>query len=410
MDDGNSTIMNITMKITGALLACLATAGLPGCNKTAASTAAHPPPEVTVMTVTTQDIPDEPEFIGQTEASRIVEIRSQVTGIVKRRCYLEGRQVKKGDRLYQIDPVPFQAAMLSAKGEVAKAEARLVQAKQNLDRVSPLLADQAVSQKDVDDATAERLASEAALDEANANLVKAQFDYDNTLITAPIDGMIDRTSVHEGRLVTAQTDLLTTIYQLNPMYVYGNVPESYLLRRRRQLAANEVQRPDIYKLKGVITFEDGTTYPREGTLDYAGVVLSSQTGALQGRFVFPNPVITGPTDPAGMLIPGQFVRVRLKGYTKVNAILVPQRAVQQGTNGSTVNVVGANDKVEVRDVQATSWQGDQWVIESGLHAGERIVVDGLQRIVPGGLVKPVPVAATVASQSDRAVRSTADPK
>jgi len=402
--------MNRTMTLASGLVACLAMAGLPGCNKTTASTAAHPPPEVSVMSVTMQTIPDEPEFIGQTEASRIVEIRSQVTGIIKQRFYHEGRPVKKGDPLYQIDPVPFQAATLTAKGEVAKAEARLVQAKQNLDRVTPLLADQAVSQKDVDDATAEQLASEAALDEAKANLVKAQFDLDNTRITAPIDGMIDRTLVHEGRLVTAQTDLLTTIYQLNPMYVYGNVPESYLLRRRRQLAAKEVQRPDIYKLKGIITFENGTTYPREGTLDYAGIVLSSQTGALQARFVFPNPVIAGPTDPAGTLIPGQFVRVRLRGYTKVNAILVPQRAVQQGPNGSTVNVVGANNKIELRDVQATSWQGDQWVIESGLHAGELVVVDGLQRIMPGGQVKPVPVAIDGTPPSDRAVQSTADPK
>ncbi len=363
--------------------------GLLGCKKETGPASAPSVPEVAVMTVTTQDVTDEPELIGQAESFRPVEIRSQVTGIIKERFFTEGRDVKKGDRLYQIDPVPFQAAVSSAKAMVAQAEARLVQAKQNLERVKPLLAEQAVSQKDVDDAVAEELTVEAGLEAAKGQLVKAQFDLDNTLVTAPIAGLIERTRVNEGRLVSAQTDLLTIIHQVNPMYVIVSAPERMLLERRRELAEKKLQRPDLYQLRGVITFVDGTTYRHEGILDFTDVVYRVETGAREGRFVFPN--------PERILLPGQFVKVRIKGYTRKDAILVPQRAVQQGPKGSVVYVVGASDKVEVRNVQATSWQGSQWLIGEGLRVGDRVVVDGLQRIVPEAQVKPVPYAGTEAA-------------
>ncbi len=374
-----------TLRLAASLLAWVGMAGLWGCQQEAA---APPPslPEVGVLTVAAQTIPDDPEFIGQAEASRIVEIRSQVTGIIKAFFYREGRDVKKGDRLYQIDPVPFQAAVASARAIVAQAEARVVQATQNFARVTPLLAEQAVSQKDVDDAVAEDLAAKAALESAKGQLVKAQFDLDNTRIIAPISGLIERTKFYEGRLISAQTDLLTIIHQVDPMYVVGNAPESYLLQRRRELATKKVQRPDLYQLKGRLTFVDGTTYPHEGTLDFASVGLSTETGSRQGRFVFPN--------HDRVLLPGQFVTIRVTGYTRTGAILVPQRAVQQGPKGSVVYVVGEGDKVEIRTVQGTSWQGTQWLIEEGLRAGERVVVDGMHRITPGAPVKPVPAAET----------------
>lgn len=390
---------NRTLRLCISFFVCVLVAELLGCKQQAGSASAPPVPEVAVMTVTTQTITDEPEFIGQAESSRPVEIRSQVTGIIKERFFQEGRDVKKGDRLYQIDPVPFQAAVLSSKAMVAQAEARLVQAKQNLERVKPLLAEQAVSQKDVDDAVAEELAAEAALESAKGQLVKAQFDFDNTLITAPITGLIERTHFYEGRLISAQTDLLTIIHQVDPIYVTVSAPESYLLQRRRELAEKKVQRPDLYQLRGVITFVDGTTYPQEGVLDFADVVYRVETGSRQGRFVFPN--------SEKILLPGQYVTLRVKGYTRKDAILVPQRAVQQGPTGSVLYVVGGSDKVEVRDVQATSWQGNQWLIEKGLLAGERVVVDGLQRVMPGALVKPVPfgnAGTSSASQAPEAKR------
>lgn len=364
------------------LLALAAVTGLPGCKQEAVSTPARPVPEVEVITVTTQSVPDEPEFIGQTESSRPVEIRSQVTGIIKEWSFQEGRDVKKGARLYQIDPVPFQAALLSAKAKVAQAKARLVQANQNLARVKPLLAEQAVSQKDVDDAVAEELAAKAALEGAKADLVKAKFDFDNTLITAPIDGMIERTRVYEGRLVSAQSDLLTIIHQVDPMYVTVSAPESFLLKRQRDIAAKKIQHPGVYQLRGIITFLDGTTYPHEGALDLLDVGMRTETGSRPGRVTFPN--------PERVLVPGQFVRVRFKGTVKTEAILIPQRAVQQGPKGPVLYVVANGDKVEIRDVQATSWQGNQWLIEEGLHAGEQVVVAGFQRIMPGVPVKPVP--------------------
>jgi membrane fusion protein (multidrug efflux system) len=237
---------------------------------------------------------------------------------------------------------------------------------------------------------AEDLSARGALEAAKADLVKAQFDFDNTRITAPIAGLIERTRVYEGRLVSAQTDLLTIIHQVNPMYVNVSVPETYILRRRKQLAAKQVQRPDIYQLHGIITFADGTAYPREGVLDFADVGMRTETGSLQGRFVFSNPAKAGPSDPEGTLLPGQFFKVRVKGYTMINALLVPQRAVQQGPKGSVLYVVGAGDKVEVHDVAATGWQGTQWLIEDGVHAGDRVVVSGFQKLVPGMPVKPVP--------------------
>jgi membrane fusion protein (multidrug efflux system) len=371
-------------RVVGVILAWAALAGLLGCKQEAASKQSRPIPEVQVVTVTTQTIPDEPEFIGQAEASRVVEIRPQVTGIIKQRFFSEGRDVKKEAPLYQIDPVPFKAVEISARGKVAQAEARLVQARQNLARVKPLLTEQAVSQKDVDDAVAEELAAKAALEAAKGDLVKAKFDLDNTLIVAPIDGLIERTRYYEGRLVTAQTDLLTVIHQVDPMYVIVSAPESFLLKRRRDIIAERIQHPGIYQLTGKITFVDGTTYAHEGVLDFADVGLRTDTGSRQARVVFPN--------PDRVLLPGQFVTVRFHGVSKPNSILIPQRAVQQGPVGQVVYVIGNEDKVEVRDVKATNWQGDQWLIEEGLQPGERVMVDGFQRVMPGTPVKPVVVA------------------
>src|SRR5690349_19642236 len=316
---------------SGVSVASLA-AGLILISFAGCSQKASPPPqavpEVEVITVTTQTVPDEPEFIGQTQAFRPVEIRPQVTGIIKKVFFTEGTNVKKGNKLYLIDPVPFEANYFSGKARVAQAQARVVQAEQEEARVKPLLEEQAVSRKSVDDAVAETLAAKAGLEAAQSDLIRAKFDLDNTIITAPVNGRIGRSHFYEGRLVSAQTTLLTTIDQLDPMYVNVSVPESYLLRRRRELAEHKVERPDIFLLRGVMTFADGSVYPEEGLLDFADVTLRSQTGTLQGRFVFPNP--QGRSSPGqSYFYPGQFVKIRLKGYIRTHAILIPQRAVQQ---------------------------------------------------------------------------------
>ncbi|HEX8874579.1 MAG TPA: efflux RND transporter periplasmic adaptor subunit [Nitrosospira sp.] len=361
---------------------------LAGCTQKAPKGPTQPVPEVEVITVAAQTVPDEPEFIGRTEAFRPVEIRPQVTGIIQKVFFTEGRNIRKGDKLYLIDPVPFRAAYLTTQARVAQAQARVVQTEQDVARVKPLLAAQAVSRKNVDDAVAEALAAKATLEAAQSDLVKAKFDLDNTLITAPVNGRIGRSHFYEGRLVSAQTTLLTTIDQLDPMYVNVNVPESYLLRRRRELAEHKVQRPDIFHLRGVMTFSDGSVYPEEGILDFADVTLRSETGMLQARFTFPNP--EGGFSPGqSYFYPGQFVKIRLKGYIRTGAILIPQRAVHLGPKGSFVYVVDKDDKAELRPVQASAWQGNDWLIASGLHPGERVVVEGFYRIQPGIKVNAV---------------------
>ncbi len=373
------------MKAHIAVLWVLSAIGLAGCNQETASMPPKPMPQVEVVTVQTQVVPDEPEFIGRAEASRPVEIRSQVTGILKAVLYPEGRDVKKGDRLYQIDPVPFRAAVASAKAKIAQAEARGVQARQDLARVKPLLAEQAVSQKDVDDAIAQELSANAALQGAQADLIKAQFDMDNTLISAPISGIIERSRYYEGRLVSAQTDLLTTIHRVDPMYVVVNVPETFILKRRRDIEAKRIAHPGDYQLRGRLTLMDGTVYPEEGVLDLLEPGLRTETSTRQTRITFPNPNRT--------ILPGQFVKVRFTGDTKTNAVLVPQRAVLQGPQGPFVFVVNREDKIEMRDVMASDWKGDQWLIDHGLTTGDRVVVNGIMQIGPGASVNAVPWVA-----------------
>lgn len=389
-----------SMGYAAALLLLLAVIGSTGCKQEAGSTPAEEVSQVEVVTVQTQAVPDEPEFIGQAEASRPVEIRPQVTGILKAVLYPEGRDVKKGARLYQIEPVPFKAAVASAKAKIAQAEARVVQARQDLARVKPLLAEQAVSQKDVDDAIAEQLSANAALEGARADLIKAQFDLDNTLITAPISGIIERSRYYEGRLVSAQTDLLTMIHRVDPMYVVVNVPETFILKRRRDIEAKRITHPGDYQLRGRLTFMDGTVYPQEGVLDLLEPSLRTETSSRQIRVTFSNPQRT--------LLPGQFVKVRFTGDTKTDAVLIPQRAVLQGPQGPFVYVVNQENKVEIRDVAASDWKGDRWLIDRGLHTGDRVVVNGLMKVSPGAPVKAVPWVSTNASATESAATPPQD--
>jgi len=368
--------------MTAYILAIGAGLLLVSCKGEVQSSPAPQVPEIGVMTVTPTSVPDEPEFIGQAEASRIVEIRSQVTGIIQERYFQEGREIKKGEKLYRIDEVPFRAAFASATGRVSQSEARLVQANQNLARVKPLLAEHAVSQKDYDDAVAEQLAARAALDTAKGDWIKAKFDLGNTVITAPITGLVERTRVYEGRLVSAQTDLLTIIHQIDPMYVVVNAPEAFLLRRQEDIAAARIEHPGVYKLTGTLIFLNGKPYPHDGTLDLLDVGLRSDTGERPARVTFPN--------REGVIIPGQFVTVRFHGVSRSSVMLIPQRAVLQGPKGPMVYVVSSDNKVEIRDVKATAWKGNQWLVEGGLAAGEQVVVDSLQRIIPDSTVKPVP--------------------
>jgi membrane fusion protein (multidrug efflux system) len=235
----------------------------------------------------------------------------------------------------------------------------------------------------VDDAVAEDLSSKAALQGAKADLMKAQFDMDNTLIVAPIEGLIERTRYYEGRLVSAQTDLLTMVHRVDPMYVVVSIPETFILKRRHDIEEKRITHPGVYQLRGEMMLLDGTTYPHEGVLDLMEPGLRTETGARVVRITIPN--------PKRELLPGQFVKVKFKGDTKPNVVLVPQRAVLQGPQGPFVYVVGPDEHVQMRPVQASVWQGNQWLIDDGIQAGDRVVVNGLMKIGPGALVKAVPV-------------------
>ncbi len=225
------------------------------------------------------------------------------------------------------------------------------------------------------------LGARAALEAAQSDLVKAKFDLDNTLITAPGNGRIGRSHFYEGRLVSAQTALLTTIDQLDPMYVNVGVPESYLLRRRRELAEQKIQRPDIFQLRGVMTFSTGAYIHRKEYTDFADVTLRSETGMLQARFTFPNP--EGGFSP---WIPDFYPDSSSKFVSRVTSgrgASIPQRAVQQGPKGSFVYVIDRENKAELQPVLASTWRGNEWLIESGLRSGDRVVVEGFHRIQPG---------------------------
>jgi membrane fusion protein, multidrug efflux system len=353
-----------------------------GCKQEAISSPVVSPPEVQVITMVSQTVADEPEFLGETEASRIVEIRSQVSGLLKERLYKEGHDIKKGEKLYEIDPIPFQAAVHSAEASIDQAQARLVQARQNLARLQPLVEENAVSRKDVDDAIAEDLGAKAALNRAKADLVKAKFDLNNTRIVAPIDGRVERSRVHEGRLITAQSDLLTIIHQLDPIYVNGNAPEVFVLKRIQDRLDKKIlyfDTSDPFQLKAIMTLADGVIYEHQGQLELLEVGIRVATGGLDFRVVFPN--------PDKRLRPGQFVKVHMVGAKRPNVMLVPQQAVQQGFRGPFVYVVGPESKVLPRNIRTMNWQGAQWMVESGIEQGERVVVEGMQRIRPGIEVK-----------------------
>jgi membrane fusion protein (multidrug efflux system) len=344
-----------------------------------------PPPNVTVVTTTPQDISAGIELVGQGAASKFIEVRSQLNGVIIDRPYREGSDVQKGTLLFRLDPTTYEAAYRSAQAAADNAHARLDNAQRTLQRLEPLLAEGAVSQKDVDDATTEVQQAEAMLAEATANADRAKKDFDDTSIRAEISGRAGRAMLPLGARVTGPADILTDLQQIDPIYVYFSPSDLELLRLRRERAEGKLVFPDGRVLVEV-RLSDGTALPSKGRLDFADLSLDSRTGTQQFRAEFRN--------PDGILLPGQFVRVRILGVTRRGAILVPQRAVLQGLSGAFVYVVTEGDTARARTVTASGWEGDGWVIDSGLTAGERVIVDGTQRVIAG---RPVRVTTTADS-------------
>ena len=347
--------------------------------------AVPPPPEVSVLTVAPETVSAHYEFVGEAAASRRVEVRSQVTGVILARPYAEGTDVAKGTLLFRIDPTTYEAAYRSA-------QARLANADRTLARLKPLLAARAVAQKDVDDA-------QQAFDQAQAAVDQTKKDYEDTFVRAEISGRAGRAQLELGARVTGPGDLLTTVEQVDPIYVNFSPSDEDLLGLRRDIADGRLLLPPGPRALAVrVALADGSLLPAAGELNFADLAVQPATGTLQLRAQLKN--------PQHALLPGQFVRVRLLGLKRPSAILVPQRAVQQGLTGAFVYVVGDSDKVAARNVVATSWDGGSWLIDQGLQVGDRVVVDGVQKVAPGQPARPVAYRPTVDSGATKAQDST----
>jgi membrane fusion protein (multidrug efflux system) len=318
--------------------------------------------------------------MGQAAASKSVQVRSQVSGVIVDRPYVEGTDVPRGKVLYRIDPRTYQANYESAKARLAESEATFTNAERTLNRLKPLLAERAVAQQDVDNAQASYDQSRAAMLDARAAVAAAKKDYDDSFVRAEISGRAGRALMELGALTSGPNDQLTTVDQVDPIYVYFNPSDQDVLQWRRDIAAKRLVLP-----KGVLDVQailaDGSVFGRTGKLNFISVALETTTGALPLRAEFPNPQHT--------LLPGQFVRVRLLGLKRNEAILVPQRAVQQDLNGPYVYTLSDSNKVGIRPVSGSLWQGTQWIIENGLQPGDKVIVDGTQKIRPDAPVTAV---------------------
>ena len=331
-----------------------------------------PPAQVSVMTVAPKTLPAVFEYTGQTLGSREVEVRARVTGILLSRNFAEGGHVAKGQSLFTIDPAPFAAALARAEADAAGAEARLAQAKKNAARLKPLFAEQAVSQKEYDDATSAEAIADADLKAARARLTEARLNLLYTRVESPASGIAGRAQRSEGTLVSGPEVLLTTVTQIDPIWVSFGVPDNELLRINTERAAGRLQAPKDGNYKVTLRLADGTEYAQQGKLNFTDVRISGTTGTSERRAELPN--------PKGVLQPGQFVRVKLEGAVRPDAITVPQRAVLEGPQGKFVYVLSSDSKAEPRRVQVGEWIGEDWIIQSGLKAGDKVIVDGTARI------------------------------
>jgi len=338
-----------------------------------------PPPGVTAMTVAPKAIPVSFEYVGQTAGSREVEVRARVTGILIKRNFEEGLPVKQGQSLFTIDPAPFEAAASRAQADVAAAEARLEQAKRNVKRFRPLYAEKAVSQKDYDDAVSAEQIGTADVKAARARLAEARLNLGYTRVEAPVSGVAGRSNRSEGSLVSGPDVLLTSVVQLDPIWVNFGISDNDQARLAKEIQAGRLAMPKDGQFEVALVLADGTQYNQTGKLNFTDVKISAATGTRESRAELPN--------PDGVLRPGQFVRVVLRGATYPNAVTVPQRAVLEGPQGKFVYVVSEKGSAEPRPVQAGEWSGEEWIITSGVKEGDRVIVDGVMKLGPGAPVR-----------------------
>ena len=348
--------------------------------------AAAPPGPVEVGTVTVQPqrLTLTTELPGRTSPFRIAEIRPQVNGIIRERAFDEGSDVKAGALLYRIDPAPYEAAYEQARAALAMAEANLPAVRSRAERLKDLVAIRAAGQQDYDDAAAALLQAEAGVAASRAAVESARINLGYTPIKSPIPGRIGRSSVTVGALVTAYQPVpLAVVQQMDPIYV--DVPQSSadLLRLRRAMESGSLKRDEETERKVKLVLEDGNPYPLEGSLKFRDVTVDPATGSVTLRMVFPN--------PDHVLLPGMFVRAIIEAGVSERAILIPQQGVSRDTKGNPLAwVLGAGDKVEQRALELDRAIGDTWLVTKGLAPGDRVIVEGLQKVRPGTLVRAVP--------------------
>jgi len=334
------------------------------------------------MTVTPTTIPYSPTFVAQTESSRQVDIVARVSGFLDKIAYLEGDLVEEGQVLFQMDPKPFQAQLDAAKGALAQQLARLQTARQNLARVKPLAAENAVSKKDLDDAVGQAQAAAAAVESARAQVSEAELNLGYTTIHSPLTGVASRSLQREGAYLGAQSQsaYLTYVAALDPIWINFSVSQNQMANIQGMTEKGLLIRPEDRNYDVELMLPSGNTYDHTGKINFADPSFSQDTGSFLVRASFPN--------PKAELRPGMFVTAIVKGTVRPNAIVIPQLAVQQGSNGHLVYVVREDGTAEVRPVVVGDYEGDKdIVIVSGLQAGDRVVVDGVLKVVAGQPVK-----------------------
>jgi len=356
-----------------------------GCDRRIEAQPAPEVPEVAIVAIQPQRVELTTELPGRTSAYRIAEIRPQVNGIIQKRLFQEGSDVKDGQLLYQIDPAPFQVAHDSAKASLGKAQANLPSIKLRVERYKDLLVDKAVSQQDYDDAAAAMEQARADVGYWMAAVEAARINLGYTCVAAPISGRIGRSSVTDGALVTAYQPLpLATIQQLDPIYVDVTQSSAELLRLKRNFETGRLSTNGKDQRNVQLLLEDGTRYPLEGTLQFRDVTVDSTTGSYTLRIVVPN--------PENLLLPGMFVRAVVQEGVAEQTILAPQQGVSRTPKGDPIAlVVDESGTVQQRMLTLNRAIGDKWLISSGLSAGDSVIVEGMQNVRPGTVVKAIPL-------------------
>lgn len=368
--------------------------GLAGCRGEQAAAPSSDPVEVGVVTVEPSTITLHRELPGRTTAYRVAEVRARVNGIVQKRLFEEGSDVEQGQVLFEIDPEPYRATLESARAALARAQAGAESARLLAERYEDLLQDNAVSRQEYDNAAAAAKAAVAEVAAGRAAVRSAEINLGYTRVTSPIAGRIGRAEVTEGAYVQqAQATLMAVVQQLDPIYVDLTQSTTELMRLKRQLEEGALVRSGE-GAKVRLLLEDGSAYAHEGTLQFSDVTVNPSTGSVTIRALVPN--------PEGRLLPGMFVRAQLEEGTRQDALLIPQIALRRDAQGkASVLVVGADGKLEARPVEAPRAVGNKWLVTEGLAPGERIVVEGLQKVRPGSSVIAVPAVTAESAHAAR---------